>query len=100
MSRTFSMNSGSSEILNDSTICGCNPKVRQMRPTVEALTPARSAILRVLQWVRPFGLLSNVATRIDSTSASDMTDSGPSPKGTGALRLGGGCQQASGVLCN
>ncbi len=41
MSRTFSMNSGSSEILKDSTTCGCNPKVRQMRPTVEALTPAR-----------------------------------------------------------
>ena len=39
-----------------------------MRPTVKALTPARSAILRVLQWVRPFGLLSNVAT-----SAGDTT---------------------------
>ena len=76
MSRTFSMNSGSSEILKDSTTCGCNPKVRQMRPTVEALTPARSAILRVLQWVRPFGLLSNVATRIDSTSASDSVRGG------------------------
>ena len=77
MSRTFSMNSGSSEILKDSTTCGCNPKVRQMRPTVEALTPARSAILRVLQWVRPFGLLSNVATRIDSTSASDSVRGAP-----------------------
>ena len=61
---TFSINSGSSEILKDSTTCGCNPKVRQMRPTVEALTPACSAILRVLQWVRPFGLLSSVVTRI------------------------------------
>ncbi len=48
-----------------------------MRPTVEALTPARSAILRVLQWVRPFGLLSNVATRIDSTSASDSVRGAP-----------------------
>ena len=77
MSRTFSMNSGSSEILKDSTTCGCNPKVRQMRPTVEALTPACSAILRVLQWVRPFGLLSNVVTRIDSTSASDRVRGAP-----------------------
>ena len=48
-----------------------------MRPTVEALTPARSAILRVLQWVRPFGLLSTVATRIDSTSASDSVRGAP-----------------------
>ena len=55
----------------------CNPKVRQMRPTVEALTPACSAILRVLQWVRPFGLLSNVVTRIDSTSASDRVRGAP-----------------------
>ncbi len=38
---------------------------------------ARSAILRVLQWVRPFGLLSNVATRIDSTSASDSVRGAP-----------------------
>ena len=29
MSRTFSMTSGSSEILKDATTCGCNPKVRQ-----------------------------------------------------------------------
>ena len=77
MSRTFSINSGSSEILKDSTTCGCNPKVRQMRPTVEALTPACSAILRVLQWVRPFGLLSSVVTRIDSTSASDTVRGAP-----------------------
>ena len=48
-----------------------------MRPTVEALTPACSAILRVLQWVRPFGLLSNVVTRIDSTSASDRVRGAP-----------------------
>ena len=44
MSRTFSMTSGSSEILKDATTCGCNPQVRQMRPTVEAQAPAHSRI--------------------------------------------------------
>ena len=53
MSRTFSMNSGSSETLNDSTICGCNPKVRQMPAHGGGADAIAPAILRVLQWAVP-----------------------------------------------
>src|SRR5215218_10317414 len=35
MSRTFSTNNGSEESLKVSTRCGCSPKARQMRCTVE-----------------------------------------------------------------
>ena len=58
----------------------CNPKVAadDAAHGARPLTPARSAILRYAP-VGPtrFGLLSNVATRIDSTSASDSVRGAP-----------------------
>jgi hypothetical protein len=42
--------------------CGWRPKVRQMCPTVARLMPAFLAILRVLQCVRPLGVVSSVFT--------------------------------------
>ena len=48
-----------------------------MRPTVVALTPAFSAILRVLQCVRPLGFVSSVCTTIASTASSEMVIGAP-----------------------
>jgi hypothetical protein len=48
-SRTFAINCGSGEILNEREMCGFRPKVRQMRPIIVWLMPALAAIFRVLQ---------------------------------------------------
>ena len=77
MSRTFSTKRGSSEILKPWTTCGWSPKARQIRPTVEWLIPAFSAIFRVLQWVRPFGWVSNVSTITASTFSSEILRGAP-----------------------
>src|SRR5258708_38811875 len=60
MSRTLATNCGSGESLNDSVRCGCRPNVLQIRPTIAGLTPTCAAILRVLQWVRPLGVVSSL----------------------------------------
>ena len=67
MSRTFATNWGSSESLYDFDTCGFSPNVRQIRPIDEWLSPLLSAILRVLQCVRPFGFVSSVFTTTAST---------------------------------
>ncbi len=56
------MSCGSGESLNDSVTCGLRPNVRQMRPMVVRLMPAFDAIVRVLQWVSPAGVVSRVFT--------------------------------------
>ena len=66
------MSCGSGEILNDSVRCGFRPNVRQIRPTIVWLIPARLAIDRVLQWVSPGGVVSSVVTITASTSSSVM----------------------------
>ena len=72
MSRTLSTNSGSVDSLKVSRRCGCSPKARQMRPTLEVEMPLCRAILRVLQWVAPAGRLSSVCTMTCSTLASSI----------------------------
>jgi len=57
--------------------CGCRPKARQMRPTLEVEIPLCRAILRVLQWVAPAGRLSSVCTMTCSTLASSIVRGAP-----------------------
>src|SRR6516165_10747819 len=70
MSRALSTNGGAVDSLKASRRCGCSPKARQMRPTLEVELPLCRAILRVLQWVAPAGRLSSVCTMTCSTLAS------------------------------
>ena len=70
MSRTFSMNRGSGESLNDSVRCGCNPNACQIRPIVSVDNPTSRAIERRLQCVSPRGVVSSVLVTISSTRAS------------------------------
>src|SRR6516165_2615842 len=72
MSRTLSTNSGSVDSLKVSTRCGCSPKARQMRPTLEVEMPLCRAMLRVLQCVAAGGRLSSVCTMTFSTLASSI----------------------------
>src|SRR6516225_5352768 len=53
MSRALSTNGGAVDSLKVSRRCGCSPKARQMRSTLEVEMPLCRAILRVLQWVAP-----------------------------------------------
>src|SRR5215469_15329927 len=57
MSRTLATNSGSVDSLKVPRRCGCNPKARQIRPTLEVEMPACRAMLRLLQCVAPDGRL-------------------------------------------
>ena len=72
MSRTLSTNSGSVDNLKVSARCGCRPKARQMRCTLEVEMPLLRAIARELQWVAPSGMVSRVATTTASTLASSI----------------------------
>src|SRR4029077_9449086 len=53
MSRILSTNSGFCDNLKVSARCGCRPKARQMRPTLEVEMPLCRAMLRVLHCVAP-----------------------------------------------
>src|SRR6516225_1136231 len=72
MSRTLATNSGSVESLKVSRRCGCSPKARQIRPTLDVEMPECRAMLRVLQCVAPDGRLSNVCTMTLSSVASSI----------------------------
>ena len=53
--------------------------MRQIRPTVAWLIPAWAAIVRVLQWVSPGGVVSSVFTmtgRVSQTAADLLTERG------------------------
>jgi hypothetical protein len=47
--------------------CGLRPKVRQIRPIVDLLSPDLSAICLRDQWVASVGVSSSVATTTAST---------------------------------
>ena len=76
-SRTLSTSCGSGEILNESVTWGLRPNVRQIRPIIVWLIPAFAAIVRVLQWVSPVGVVSSVFTITASTSASEIVRGAP-----------------------
>jgi hypothetical protein len=77
MLRTLSTNNGSCDSLKVSTRCGCKPKARQMRPTLEVELPLRRAMLRVLQCLASGGWLSSVCTMTLSTLASSIWRGAP-----------------------
>ena len=77
MSRTFSTNSGSVESLKVSMRCGCRPKARQMRCTVEGAWPISLAMVRRLQCVRPFGRVSSVLRIVLAISSSPISRGAP-----------------------
>jgi hypothetical protein len=64
--------SGSVDSLNVSSRCGCNPKARHTRCTVETDNPQARAMPRELQCVAPGGRLSKVRTIVASIRASSM----------------------------
>jgi hypothetical protein len=72
MSRTFSTNSGSVESLKVSARCGCRPKARQMRWTLDTDMPEARAMPRELQWVAPLGVVSRVFAITASMCSSPM----------------------------
>jgi uncharacterized membrane protein len=72
MSRTLATNSGSVESLKVSARCGCRPKARQIRCTLEVEMPLLRAIARELQCVASAGMVSSVATITASTLASSI----------------------------
>lgn len=76
-SRTFSMNSGSFDILKVSFRWGFSMNAPQMRLTVLWLSPVRWAIARVVQCVASFGTLSSVSASTRSTSASRTVRGAP-----------------------
>src|SRR6266536_2654643 len=69
-STTFSTNSGSVDSLKVSARCGLSPKARQIRPTVDLLSPDLSAICLRDQWVASLGVSSSVATTTASTRST------------------------------
>src|SRR5215213_9994399 len=75
MSTTLSTNSGSVDSLKVSVRCGLRPKVRQIRPIVDLLSPDLSAICLRDQWVASVGVSSSVATTTAST-CSTVIDGG------------------------
>ena len=72
MSRTLSMSNGSVDNLNVSLRCGCKPKARQMRLTVDRLMPLAFAMSRTLQCVAPAGVVSSVRMTTCSICSSSM----------------------------
>jgi hypothetical protein len=60
-------NSGSVDSLKLSVRCGLRPKVRQIRPILDVLSPDLSAICLRDQWVASRGVSSSVATITPST---------------------------------
>jgi len=58
-------------------MCGLRPNVRHIRPIVAWLMPTCAAILRVLQWVFPFGFSSRVFTKTASTASSPIVRGAP-----------------------
>ena len=72
MSRTFSTKNSSVLSVKVPCRCGLSLKARHTLDTEERLTPARFAILRVLQWVHPDGSDSSVA-RISSSTFSSLS---------------------------
>src|ERR1700739_2376665 len=72
MSRTLATKSGSLDSLKVSNRCGCRPKARHIRCTVETDSPLARAMLRELQWVALGGFVSRVRT---SPSRSDHAGS-------------------------
>jgi hypothetical protein len=60
MSRSFSTYNASVERLKVSLRCGCSPKARQMRWTVDGPKPAALAMARNDQWVAPGDAASGV----------------------------------------
>ena len=77
MSRTFSTNSGSVDSLKVSLRCGCSPKARQMRCTVETDRPDALAIERVLQCVAARGIVSSVVVTTSAILSSPILRGAP-----------------------
>ena len=77
MSRTLSMSNGSGDSLKLFVRCGCSPKACQMRCTLIGLTPVAFASVRVLQWVAPRGVVSNVRVTTASTCVSLIVRGAP-----------------------
>jgi hypothetical protein len=69
--------SGSVESLNVSIRCGCKPKARQMRSTLETDKPLVFAMPRELQCVAFLGTLAKVVTITASTRASSIVRGAP-----------------------
>ncbi len=80
-SRTFATNWGSGDILYERLMWGLSPNVRQILPTIVWLIPAFAAIVRVLQCVCPFGVVSSVLTMSASTCSSVIVR-GPPTRGS------------------
>jgi hypothetical protein len=76
---SFSAKRWSRDTLKGRTRCGWRPWACQMRATVALLTPKASAIVRVLQWVAPFGVVWVVACTMACTLAVGMLRRRPRP---------------------
>ncbi|OMI35608.1 hypothetical protein SPAR_30601 [Streptomyces sparsogenes DSM 40356] len=74
------MKYGSVDSLNVSVRCGCRPKDRQIRETVDCDKPISRAIARVDQCVESFGVDSSVRFTIAATCSS-VTVRGPPDRG-------------------
>src|SRR5712691_9043029 len=68
-SSSFSAKRGSLLSLKLLTRCGFKPCARQIRPTVDALTPTAGANVRVLQWVATSGVWRVVFSTISAILA-------------------------------
>src|SRR6266481_2665012 len=71
MAFSFSVNWGSLLTLNVRARCGFRPCLCQIRCTLFSLTPAASAMVRVLQWVALWGF-SCVVFRITSCTLAGV----------------------------
>ena len=76
-SRTFSTSCGSCDRRYDSVRCGRKPNARQIRPIVAWLNPKCFAIERVLQCVRPRGVVSRVFVTTSSILLSPIIRGAP-----------------------
>jgi hypothetical protein len=72
MSRTLATKSGPVDSLKVSNRCGCRPKARHIRCTVETDSPLARAMLRELQWVALGGFVSRVRMITASIRASSI----------------------------
>ena len=73
----LAMSNGSGDSLKLFVRCGCSPKACQMRCTLIGLTPVAFASVRVLQWVAPRGVVSNVRVTTASTCVSLIVRGAP-----------------------
>src|SRR5260370_12586791 len=76
-STTFSTNSGSADSLNVPVKCGLRSNLRQIRPIVDLLSPARSAIEALDQCVASAGISSSMAVMTSSTLSSRIDGGRP-----------------------